>query len=241
MFLNLKNRSTQKEIMDDFSMEGLLLEKTLDQIAWINKWLGGNQVTISGLKKLWNDCPLDQTITIVDLGCGNGDILRLVANLARNEGRSVALIGIDANQYTINYARKCSVNYPEISYMEETIPSEAFSKLTYDIVLSTLFFHHFTDEEIITALTEITRKAKIGMVVNDLHRHEWAVFLFRLLTIFIPNPMVRKDGITSILRGFKKSELQDYVKQLKLQNSKIQWKWIFRYQWLIRNNKLSQI
>ena len=234
MFLNLKDRSTQTEIMDDFSMEGELLKRTLDQIALINKWLGGNSVTINGLQKLWKDIPLEQEITIVDLGCGNGDMLRVVANLAQKKGRKVKLIGIDANSFTIDYARKQSINYKEISYLQELIPSEVFSNLAYDIILSTLFFHHFTDKEILASLSEITAKAKVGVVINDLHRNQWAVFLFRLLTIFIPNPMVRKDGVTSILRGFRKSELKAYASQLDLAYSEIRWKWAFRYQWLIK-------
>ncbi len=236
MFLDLKNRSSQTEIMDDFSMEGDLLQRTLDQIAWINKWLGGNRVTIDGLEKLWQDIPLAQEITIVDLGCGNGDMLRVVADLAREKGRNVELIGIDANKFTIDYARKLSIDYQEIRYLQEFVPSEVFSNLDYDIVLSTLFFHHFTDKEILASLTAITSKAKIGLVINDLHRNEWAVFLFKLLTIFIPNPMVRKDGVISILRGFKKSELRKYAHLLGLENSEICWKWAFRYQWLIRSN-----
>ena len=238
MFLDLKYRSTQKEIMDDFSMEGELLQRTLDQIAWINQWLGGNSVTINGLKKLWKDSPLAQEITIVDLGCGNGDMLRVIAKLAKKKGRKVKLIGIDANNFTINYARKQSIDYPEISYIQTFIPSDTFSNLTYDVILSTLFFHHFSDEEILACLAEITSKAKIGVVVNDLHRNQWAVFLFRLLTIFIPNPMVREDGVTSILRGFKRSELMAYIRQLAvMKNSEIRWKWAFRYQWIIRTLK----
>ena len=240
MFLNLKYRSTQTEIMDDFSMEGDLLKRTLDQIALINKWLGGNRVTINGLQQLWKDIPLDQELTIIDLGCGSGDMLRVVANLARKEGRKVKLIGIDANSFTINYARKQSVNYNEISYLQELIPSDVFSNLTYDIILSTLFFHHFTDKEILASLAEITSKARVGVVVNDLHRSQWAVFLFRLLSILIPNPMVREDGVTSILRGFRKLELKAYASQLGLVNSEIRWKWAFRYQWLIKGRgKLS--
>ncbi|MCG8331805.1 MAG: methyltransferase domain-containing protein [Chitinophagales bacterium] len=234
MFLDLKKRSTQIEIMDDFSMEGELLQKTLDQIAWINQWLGGNQLALNGLKKLLKNTPLAEEICIVDLGCGNGDMLRVVADLARKEGRKVKLIGIDANKFTIGYARKKSTEYPEISYLEELIPSTVFSNLNYDIVLSTLFFHHFTDKEIINCLAEITSKARIGVLINDLHRSQWAIFLFRLLTIFIPNPMVRKDGETSILRGFKKSELQAYAQQLQLTNSEIRWRWAFRYQWIIK-------
>ena len=237
MFLNLKYRSAETEIMDDFLMEGELLRRTLDQIAWINQWLGGNRITLNGLKKLWKDIPLEREITIVDLGCGNGDMLRVVADVARKEGRKVKLIGIDANNFTVNYARKQSADYPEISYLSELIPSEAFNNLTYDIVLSTLFFHHFSDKELLNCLSEVTSKASVGVVVNDLHRNQWAVFLFRLLTIFIPNPMVREDGVTSILRGFKKSELQTYSRQLGLKHIEIRWKWAFRYQWIIQKMK----
>ena len=144
MFLNLKHRSAETEIMDDFLMEGELLRKTLDQIAWINKWLGGNTITLNGLKKLWKNIPADQELTIVDVGCGNGDMLRLIAEAARKEERTVKLVGIDANNFTINYARKLSTAYPEIRYMQEMIPSVAFSALKYDVVLSTLFFHHLS-------------------------------------------------------------------------------------------------
>ncbi|MEM1123287.1 MAG: methyltransferase domain-containing protein [Bacteroidota bacterium] len=234
MFLNLEKRSTQTEIMDDFDMEGPLLQRSLDKLAWINYWLGGNAVTINGLKKLWKDIPLERELTIVDIGCGNGDMLRVVAKLARKEGRKVKLVGIDANNFTVNYARKQSADYPEISYLTALIPSEEFSSMTYDVVLSTLFFHHFTDEIMLDCLTEITHKAKVGVVINDLHRHEWAIFLFKLLTLFIPNPMIREDGITSIQKAFKKSELQDFDKALGLVNSEIAWKWAFRYQWIIR-------
>ena len=234
MFLNLKHRSAETEIMDDFLMEGELLRKTLDQIAWINKWLGGNTITLNGLKKLWKNIPADQELTIVDVGCGNGDMLRLIAEAARKEERTVKLVGIDANNFTINYARKLSTAYPEIRYMQEMIPSVAFSALKYDVVLSTLFFHHFSDQQLLNCLRAITSKARLGIVINDLHRNQWAVFLFRLLTIFIPNPMVRQDGVTSILRGFKKSELQAYAQELGLTNSEIRWKWAFRYLWLIR-------
>jgi len=237
MFLNLENRSTQTEIMDDFMMEGELLQRSLDQLASINQWLGGNSVTVNGLEQLWKNTPKTQLITIVDLGCGNGDMLRVVAKLARKQGRTVKLIGIDANRFTVEYARKKSTSYPEISYILDAVPSTTFSNLQYDVLLSTLFFHHLTDEEITTCLTEITAKASMGVVINDLHRNEIAIFLFRLLTLFIPNPMIRQDGITSIKKGFKRSDLNAFVKQLKLANSKISWKWAFRYQWVINNQQ----
>jgi len=236
MFLNLKERSDKEEIMDDFHMEGPLLESTLDKIASINKWLGGNRITVSGLTELWKHTNKDDAIIIADLGCGNGDMLRVVADLARKEKRKVKLIGIDANKFTIQYARKLSTSYPEISYINGIVPSAAFKELNYDIVLSTLFFHHFTNRELKESLTEITYKASLGVVVNDLHRSQLAIFLFKVVTLFIPNQMVKEDGITSIERGFRKNEIQNFAKELKLTNSQVYWKWAFRYQWIIRTN-----
>lgn len=220
--------------MDDFDMTGELLRKTLDQIAWINKWLGGNGITLDGVKQLLLNVKVDQEVCIVDLGCGNGDMLRVVADYMRKENRPVKLIGIDANTFTIEYARQLSQDYPEISYVADFIPSEALSTLSYDIVLSTLFMHHFSNDDIVKYFSEITEKANIGVIVNDLHRSRWAIILFRLLTIFIPNPMVRQDGVTSILRGFRKSELEALAGRLALNDFSIRWKWAFRYQWIIR-------
>jgi hypothetical protein len=45
--------------------------------------------------------------------------------------------------------------------------------------------------------------------------------------------MSKEDGLTSILRGFKKEELIAFSKNLKLDNYTIAWKWAFRYQWII--------
>jgi len=79
MFVDTKYRSKDIEIMDDLDMSGELLIRTLDQIASINKWLGGNGLTIDGIKKILKAQTKDKTINIIDLGCGNGDMLREVA------------------------------------------------------------------------------------------------------------------------------------------------------------------
>ena len=78
--IDTKNRTDAIEIMDDFSIEGEHLYKTLDQLAVINKWLGGNLVTLNGLKKVLKNHPKETAFTLIDLGCGNGDMLRIVSN-----------------------------------------------------------------------------------------------------------------------------------------------------------------
>lgn len=234
MFVNTRYRSTEQEIMDDFSMEGELLRKTLDQLALINKWLGGNQVTINGLHTLLRTESNDAAISIIDLGCGSGNMLRAVADFGRKNNFIFKLTGVDANEYTVNYARKLSVNYPEISYIKMDVLSDEFSGTAFDIVLTTLFLHHFTNQEIENLLIPIVNKVRIGVVINDLHRSSAAYYLFKCVCFFIKNPMVKKDGAISVLRGFKKNELNNISKKLKDSVSAIHWKWAFRYQWVIK-------
>ena len=81
--VDTSHRSSEMEIMDDFTMEGVLFRDTLDKLEIINRFLGGNSVTINGLKNLLKNQSKNKTITIVDLGCGNGDILRDVAKFGR--------------------------------------------------------------------------------------------------------------------------------------------------------------
>jgi 2-polyprenyl-3-methyl-5-hydroxy-6-metoxy-1,4-benzoquinol methylase len=220
--------------MDDLSIEGEILRKTLDKIAAINKRLGGNQATISGLETLLKNKVKNTVITIADLGCGSGDMLRAVADYGRKNNLIFNLVGVDANEFTVNYARNLSENYPEISYLKMDILSDEFSGTAFDIAIATLFLHHFTNQQIEDLLIPIVNKVRIGVVVNDLHRSSMAYYLFKGLSFFIKNPMVKKDGAISVLRGFKKNELITISKKLKDSVSTIHWKWAFRYQWIIK-------
>ena len=135
--IDTKERSTQIELMDDFSVEGNLLRESLDSLANINKWLGGNFVTLNGLKKVLKGHEKRKPLTILDMGCGNGDMLRELAKFGKKAGYNFTLIGIDANQHTVDYAKELSVNYPEISYLKQDVFSEEFQHLQYDLVLAT--------------------------------------------------------------------------------------------------------
>jgi len=233
LFIDTTYRSNKSEIMDDFTMKGELLRDTLDKLGSINKWLGGNSITIDGIKQLLKGNSKDKTYSIIDLGCGHGDILRLVADFGRKKGYKFKLIGIDANQDTIDYANELSENYPELTFRNEDIFSDEFQKINYDIALTTLFLHHFKEEEIVDLLSSLSNKATLGIVVNDLQRSEIAYGLFKLLGLVISNYMIKQDGLTSILRAFKREDLERISNKLNLK-SQIRWKWAFRYQWIIK-------
>lgn len=234
MLVNTQHRTNNPEIMDDFALEGDALKVALDKIAQINRLLGGNQLTLKGVEKLLKKESYLSPIKIVDVGCGNGDMLRKLADFGLQNNLNLELIGVDANNFTVNYAINLSVNYPNIKYRCEDIFSESFSELNYDIVLCTLTLHHFKNDEIIELLALFNKNSKLGFVVNDLHRNSLAYRLFQALCfVFRMNKMSREDGLTSILRGFKKEELIAFSENLRFKKYSIQWKWAFRYQWIV--------
>ena len=234
MFINTQYRTDEPETMDDFSMKGEILRDALDKIARINQLLGGNQLTLRGVKKLVGARSSNTKITIVDVGCGNGDMLRTLADYGIKNNLNFHLIGIDANNFTIDHAQQLSQNYPNVKYQCEDIFGKSFQELKYDIVLCTLTLHHFKDNEIIRLLNVFNANSNIGIVINDLQRSAIAYRLFQVLCfVFRLNDMSREDGLISILRGFKKVELTNFSEKLNFNNYKIQWKWAFRYQWII--------
>ncbi|PZX92720.1 methyltransferase [Flavobacterium aquariorum] len=234
MLVNTQQRTNNPEIMDDFTLEGNALKLALDKIAQINQLLGGNRLTLKGVAKLLKNESNLSPVTIVDVGCGNGDMLRKLADFGFQNNLNLELIGVDANPFTVNYAIDLSKNYPNIKYRCEDVFNQSFNELKFDILLCTLTLHHFDNNEIVELLTLFNRNSKLGFVVNDLHRHSVAYRLFQgLCFVFRMNKMSREDGLTSILRGFKREELIAFSENLRFKKYSIQWKWAFRYQWIV--------
>jgi 2-polyprenyl-3-methyl-5-hydroxy-6-metoxy-1,4-benzoquinol methylase len=229
--MNFKTRSYEPEIMDDLEMEGEELASTLRQIAMVNKYLGGTEVVLAGVKKLLKGKSVDRPIKIIDLGCGGGEILRKIADWGAKKGIELELMGVDANAFIVDYAADLSQDYSNIRYRQINIFSPEFEDLEYDIALCSLFLHHFTDQEIVELMKKMRKSAKIGLLINDLHRSKLAHTLFDLVTrILGASHMVRYDGKLSIRRAFRRKDLEEYMQKAQIQNYDVKWKWAFRYQ-----------
>ena len=229
-------RSDAPELMDNFALEGEMLRDALDKIATINRILGGNKVTLSGVKYLLKDIG-KKTIKILDAGCGNGDMLRALASYADQSGFTFELYGIDANKFTIQHAESLSAGYANISYSCVDIFDEIAAAHQYDIILCTLTLHHFKNEEILKLLTGFAKQSSLGFVINDLHRSAVAYHLFRMICfLFRLNSMSRDDGLISILRGFKREDFLLFSDQLHFTDYRLKWKWAFRYQWIVKTH-----
>ena len=190
------HRSQDAEIMDDLHCAGEVVDQTLRELEIINRRLGGNQVTLNGIQLLLKNNPRKSTISIIDLGCGGGDMLKFVAVWGKKNNIKTRLTGIDANPNIIAFALSHSKDYPEISYETTNIFSEEFRKRKFDIALATLFTHHFLDHELVDILTTLQHQVHLGIVINDIHRHWFAFHSIRLLTQFFSKSAMVKLGMS---------------------------------------------
>ncbi len=234
MTVLFSQRSKEIEIMDDLDFHDAVVFQTLRELDFINQWLGGNAVTLDAIEKIWKGIAKEQSISIVDLGCGSGETLRLIASKANRQNRNVQLTGIDANPHIVDYAKNHSGNFSSIKFEALNIFSNDFLSRNFDIAIATLFLHHFSDEELIQFFAALKVKTKVGIIVNDIHRHPLAYYSIKWLTsLFSKSRMVKYDAPLSVLRAFKRSEIKSILKKAGIKNYKLRWKWAFRWQLII--------
>ena len=225
-----KQRSEEKELMDDLECSGEVLEQTLRELKTINRWLGGNYVTTSGLSKLFKAKP-QHSYSIADIGCGGGDMVRIMNAWAISNSLKVEFTGVDANPNIIELAKQRLADVPDVRWKVQNVFDSEFVLDSVDVVTCTLFTHHFTDSELVSLLTAFRQKAKLGIVINDLHRHPLAYHSIRLLTgWFSKSPMVQNDAPVSVLRSFSKQDWERILQAAEITDFKITWNWAFRWQ-----------
>lgn len=239
MLVDLSKRSSQPELMDDFQ-EGLQkLRIVFDDINRVNAILGGSNITINAVSNLIKENP-QESYTIVDMGCGDGQMLRNVAQFCRKRNVKARLVGVDLNAEAIQLAQEASLAFSEIEFQHQDILKLKVTDLNCDIIINTLCMHHFVDEDLLLFLEKFNQLASIGVVINDLHRSRWAYYLFKLFSlIFIKTETAKIDGLRSISKAFIKSDLIQYSQSLPMVEHSIQWKWAFRYVWIMQPIRLT--
>jgi SAM-dependent methyltransferase len=211
------------------------MKNLLGDLKYVNKWLGGNKVTLDGIEKLLRGNSKKEPITILDIGCGDGQLLRNCAKYAENNGLKLKCIGLDFNKNILEYAENQSKDFPNIKFQKVDVFLEEELIPNCDIAVCTLFLHHFSDESIAELLKILLKKSNNGLVINDLQRSRIAFNLFKIVSnLFLKTDTAKHDGLVSIARGFKKDELEHISKKIPNQKSEIHWRWAFRYQWILK-------
>jgi 2-polyprenyl-3-methyl-5-hydroxy-6-metoxy-1,4-benzoquinol methylase len=235
---DLTKRSSAAEIMDNLESSGPDLHQALRELETINYLLGGNYVTVNGIKQLIEGSDIRQPITIVDLGCGSGDMLRWIRRWLEKKKINAHLKGIDANLNVVKYAAVHTPASCEIAYEAINIFSDEFKAQKFDIVTGTLFFHHFTNTELIDFFKQLRTQTSVGVIINDIHRHWFSYHSIKWLTkLFSKSAMVKHDAAQSVLRAFTKDDLLDILRLSGITHYRIKWCWAFRWQVIIFSRK----
>lgn len=217
--------------MDDLTLATDALRRNLDELETINTWLGGYAPVTGGLALLRPAFVIGRPLRLADVGCGGGDTLRVVARWARRHQHTVELTGIDANAFMIAYARDKCTDWPEIAFQQLDIFSEAFRRQTFDVITCSLFCHHFADDELAQLLRQLAGQARLGVIINDLHRHPLAYYSIRWLTRLLGGShLVQHDAPLSVARAFRRADLLAICAQAGVVVQQLRWRWAFRWE-----------
>ncbi len=225
--IDLRRRSYEKELMDATDIPFNAIEQTLKELNVVNTRLGGHGITLQGVKQFLNE---KESLVICEIGCGGGDNLFAIHRKFQKKGIPVTFIGIDMNPDCIAYAKKkytampcewISSDYALVNFAEK--PS---------VIFSSLFCHHFTDEQLMNMLQWLRQNSRQGFFINDLQRHWLAFYLIKYITkLFSRSYLVKNDASLSVARSFRKKEWLELFRVAGVSLTNIRWKWAFR--WLV--------
>ena len=207
-----KTRSNELEFIDTGDYTAEEYEGCLIELRCINRWLGDESALKNSLLREIGKANL-QNFSVLDIGAGSGEFLRIIAKFARQQNRQANLFGLELNARSASSILEESKDFSEISAIRGNALSLPFDNNTFDYTICSLFTHHFTDENIIKILAEMKRVSRRKIFVIDLHRHPLAYFLYTTAgKIIIKNRLTRHDGALSILRAFKPEELEELAR-----------------------------
>lgn len=199
----LASRSRQEEQMDAPNLDPAIYERVLHDLARVNRWTFTAWPTIAFLNRAVGRA---EHFRLLDVGFGDGDILRAIARWARRRGIGAELVGVDLNEKSLAAARSATpldlaIDYRAGDYLDQPEP--------FDFIISSQVTHHMTDAQLMTFLRHMEAHARRGWLICDLHRHGFAYRGFPLLARLLRvHRIVREDGQLSIARSFRVGEWQ---------------------------------
>lgn len=228
---SFKKRSYQKELLDREDIPFADIRQNMKELDFINRHLGGHNITVDGLVALVpKEAIFNRPLHIVEIGCGGGDNLRAIREWAARMKLPVKLTGIDLNgeciAYALQHQKNRGLHFVQSDYRLAQLNGTA------DIIFSSLFCHHFTDDELVKQLQWMKANSAIGFFINDLHRHPAAYYSIRFLTsVFSRSYLVRNDAPLSVCRGFTGADWKRLFSRAGIVTYQLNWRWAFR--WLV--------
>ncbi len=226
--LAFQQRSEKLEHLDKGDYTPEEYEGCLVELRRINRFLGDTWALRGSLLLEIEQANL-KSFSVLDVGAGSGELLRVIARRLREEKRSARLVGLELNARSAESIMEESAAFLEIVSVRADALHLPFADDTFDYVICSLFTHHFKNEQVVAVLKELSRVARRRLFVIDLHRHPLAYFIYTTLGhLLLHNRLIREDGALSILRSFRPDELRQLAAQAQLTNIQVERRFPFR-------------
>lgn len=193
----------------------------LADIRKVNRFLGHNREVLKYFSALISgiETSPSRPVKVLDIATGSGDIPAAIVKRARRRGIHVAVTAVDINPLAVREAAAFTQAYPEITVAVADGFALPFGDRSFDIVLCIKTLHHFSEEDAVRLLTEVSRVSAAGSIIMDLRR-SWAAWaLISVLTrLFTRNRLTRHDGPMSVLRSYTVPEMDALADRAGLAN-----------------------
>jgi ubiquinone/menaquinone biosynthesis C-methylase UbiE len=200
-------RVTALELMDDPAVDPAELARNFDDIERANRWFGGRAPVL-------REVFASAAESLLDVGCGSGDIARALRAEARRRGRRLDVVGLDHSQTVLAIARARSQGDASLRFVHGDGTALPFPDRSFDIVTCNLALHHFEPDEAVAVLREMRRVARTAPLVCDLLRSKLAHAAARLyVSLLATSPLTRNDAPLSVRRAYTPVEAEDLARR----------------------------
>ena len=228
MFSRFRHRSYDLEHLDKGDYTPEEYEGCMVELRRINRWLGDASALRRSLLAEIEHEDL-KSFSVLDVGAGSGELLRVIAGWAQVSKRNALLVGLELNARSAKAILEESAEFTSLNAVRGDALRLPFADNRFDYAICSLFTHHFKDEQVVAILNELSRVARRRIFVIDLHRHPLAYYLYTTVGhIFLHNRLIREDGALSILRGFRPRELKHLAAKAHLAKVKVERRFPFR-------------
>lgn len=195
------------ELLDDPAADTALATRSLRDVARANWWFGGASAVIAELEPVMRSAKPNSPLTLLDIGTGAGDIPALARRVAARTGTALETMGLEITAPLAAASRARGGH--AIAGDARALP---FADRSVDVVTCSQVLHHFEPTDAATLLAEMTRVARVRVIVADLRR-AWAAAAGLWIASWALgfHPVSRHDGVVSVLRGFRVRELAEAV------------------------------
>ena len=224
--MDFARRSAATELMDTEPVGYEDFRACLRDLAVVNTLTLARRPTLAWLARATEGFKPGDRVSLLDVGFGQGDMLRAIHRWCERRGLVPDLAGVDLNPWSADSAREATPAGTGIAYHTGDVFDFAPSGRPVDFVVSSLFTHHLTDVQASAFLAWMERNAARGWFVNDLHRHAIPYHAFRLMARAARwHRFVQHDGPVSIARSFRRSDWQRLVAAAGLDPGSVEIRW----------------